>query len=89
LRWEINEKGTDRDKHILALLYNRPPHLSLLSQQQQIHRWRSQVGRLSNQEIAECANKPKKNLKLSSGAKFLCSLFTLQQVMENLFLQST
>jgi hypothetical protein len=63
LKEEIDEEGTDRDKHIFALLYNRRPRLSLLSEQQQIQQWRSQVEALSDEDIAECARKQKEEIE--------------------------
>jgi hypothetical protein len=62
LKVEIDEKGIDRDKHILALLYDRTPRLSLLSQQQQMQQWRSQVETLSDHDIAACAHKQKEEI---------------------------
>jgi len=63
LKGKIYEEGTDRDKHIFALLYNRRPRLSVLSEQQQIQQWRSQVEPLSDQDIAECAHKQKEEIE--------------------------
>jgi hypothetical protein len=63
LKEEIDEEGTDRDKHILALLYNRRPRLNLLSKQQQIQQWRSHVEPLSDEDIAECARKQKEEIE--------------------------
>jgi hypothetical protein len=62
LKDEIDEKGTDRDKHILSLLYNRRPRLSLLSEQQQINEWRSEVEQMSDDEIAECASNQREEI---------------------------
>src|SRR5438067_1720698 len=55
LRKEIEKKGTARDKHILALLFDRAPGLSLLSEREQIQEWRSLVEPLSDDDIAERA----------------------------------
>lgn len=63
LKEKIDEEGTDRDKHIFTLLYNHRPRLSLLSEQQQIQQWRSQVEPLSDQDIVECARKQKEELE--------------------------
>jgi hypothetical protein len=63
LKEEIDKRGADRDKHILALLYIRRPRLSFLSEQQQIQQWRSQVEALSDEEIAECARKQKEEIE--------------------------
>ena len=63
LKDEIAEKGTDRDKHILALLYIRRPRLSLQSELEQIQEWRSLVEQLTDKELAECARKQKEEIE--------------------------
>jgi hypothetical protein len=63
LKKELYKKGTPRDKHILALLFNRAPGLSLLSEREQIQEWRSLVEPLSDDDIAECARKQKKEIE--------------------------
>jgi hypothetical protein len=63
LKKEIDEKGTPRDKHILALLYIRRPRLSLISELEQIQEWRSLVEPLSDEEIAGCARRQKQEIE--------------------------
>jgi predicted transcriptional regulator len=63
LKKEIDEKGTDRDKHILALLYIRRPRLSLQSELEQIQEWRSLVEQLTDDELAECTRKQKEEIE--------------------------
>jgi hypothetical protein len=63
LRKEIEKKGTPRDKHILALLFDRAPGLSLQSELEQIQEWRSQVEPLSDEDIAECARRQREEIQ--------------------------
>jgi hypothetical protein len=63
LKKDLYKKGTPRDKHILALLFNRAPGLSLLSEREQIQEWRSLVEPLSDDDIAECARKQKEEIE--------------------------
>jgi hypothetical protein len=57
------KKGTPRDKHILALLFNRAPGLNLQSELEQIQEWRSLVEQLTDEELAECGRKQKEGIE--------------------------
>jgi hypothetical protein len=63
LKEEIDKKGKDRDKHLLALLFYPRPRLSWLSELEKVQQLRTQVEPLSDEEIAECAHKQKEEIE--------------------------
>jgi hypothetical protein len=64
LKVKVDEKGIDRDKHILALLfYPRPTLYSLSRQLEKVHQLRSQVELLSDEELADCARRQAEEIK--------------------------